>query len=176
VAAGGSRVVVAEQGFDRQNLHWMNTFTGELSNALQCAALALMVHDDDILYFELMERGQTIDRYDSCPGYFEPNASPEQLAPTGGNAELLCRVFDAQARRSEVETILRKSRGSDDGDAYLFESRRHRDLCYALNIPTWAVHFGYHYLSNHYLSNHYLSKQPLPTGLSPDEVVQVGPA
>src|SRR4051812_45065361 len=37
----------------------------EISATLKCVALAAVLHDDDVLYLWLFDRGQALDHYDS---------------------------------------------------------------------------------------------------------------
>jgi hypothetical protein len=43
----------------------------QLSKSLGTYALALVVHDDDLLFYNLEHRGISLDGYNSCPQYFE---------------------------------------------------------------------------------------------------------
>ena len=109
-----------------------------LSAHFKCPVLAVLNHDDDILYFELYENGEKTDEYNSSPAYFseEVDASNE---PIGGNATRLAAVFEANDATS-IEGILRKSGGD-----YVFQTDRHRDLAAALGLPAFAVGIGYTY-------------------------------
>ncbi|MBI3866791.1 MAG: hypothetical protein HY290_33345 [Planctomycetia bacterium] len=41
------------------------------SMALSTYALALIVHDDDLFFYNLEHNGESLDGYNSCPQYFE---------------------------------------------------------------------------------------------------------
>ncbi len=118
--------------------------------------LAIVVHDDDILFFQLYENGEITDDYDSSPGYFDPDAEPS--APVGGDAELLCVAFGT-ANVAEVSEILRKSTYDDDGPDAV---DRHVQLVSALGLPPWTVCAGFNYFSD----------GELPEGLSEGDLLR----
>jgi hypothetical protein len=49
-----------------------------LSSALSCYALTLIVHDDDLFFYNLDRDGRTLDGYNSCPQYFEQERLPDE--------------------------------------------------------------------------------------------------
>jgi hypothetical protein len=105
-----------------------------LSDSLHCPVLAVIDHDDDILWCQLYEDGELTDDYDSTPGYFDALAEPSP--PAGRDAQRLCAAFGASDVNA-VERILRKS--SYDEDGYAFAHERHADLVRALGLPDFAV-------------------------------------
>lgn len=127
-------VVAYDEASDEQNGEAIAVLASHLSRSLHCPVLAVLDHDDDILWYQLYEDGKLTDQYNSTPGYFDPSAKPS--APAGGNAERLCRAFGASDIAS-VETVLRKS--TFDADGYTFAHERHADLVRALGIPEFAV-------------------------------------
>lgn len=122
--------------------------------------LAVANHDDDILWYQLYERGQFVDDYDSTPGYFEAS---EPSPPAGGDAHKLCAAFGVPDAAASVEPILRKSFFAGDDGAYVFAFERHLDLVHALGIPEFAVGTSYDYLES----------GEVPDGLSPADVMRV---
>jgi hypothetical protein len=66
-------------------------FGRALSKELSCSAVAAALHDDDVLYLWLFQKGRVRDRYDSLPGYYDRDASGSP--PAGGNSKLLCTAF-----------------------------------------------------------------------------------
>ncbi len=97
--------VVFDKAIEGQNAEVIEDFGTSLTGRLTCAALASMLHDDDVLYFWLFQNGEVCDRYDSLPQYFDPNAEPGP--PEGGDSELLCLAFGRPDRKERVETLLR---------------------------------------------------------------------
>lgn len=128
-------VVVFDEESDQQNHEVIAELASELSGQLNCPLLAMLNHDDDILWYQLYLNGELVDEYNSTPGYF--NASDEESAmagPTGGDAKKLCAAFGSDAVE-EVEDILRKPWP----DGYMFAVERHADLVAAIGMPPFAV-------------------------------------
>jgi uncharacterized protein (DUF433 family) len=152
-------VVVFDEQSDDQDSGVITELASRLSEELRCPVLAVLNHDDDILWYQLYLSGELADEYDSSPGYFD--ASAESCAPTGGDAQKLCSAFGA-ASVAEVESILRKS--SLDEGGYTFAVERHTDLARALGIPSFGVGAGFRYIAD----------GELPEGLDESEMVRVG--
>lgn len=105
-----------------------------MSAHFRCPVLAILNHDDDVLYFELYENGVKIDEYDSNPGFAEDKLHTE---PSGGNASHLAAAFHVpNSQIQTIEAILRKT-------DYVAEVDRHEDLAAALGIPKFAVGVGF---------------------------------
>jgi hypothetical protein len=150
-------VVVFDEQSDRQDPRVIASLAAELSGKLRCPVLAVLNHDDDILWYQLYTNGELQDEYDSSPGYFDSDAEPSGAA--GGDAAKLCSAFGA-SDTARVEPILRKSAFDDDG--YVFAFERHADLVNALGISPFAV--GTAYAS--------FESDELPEGLSPEDVIR----
>jgi hypothetical protein len=151
-------VVVFDEQSDDQNSEIISDLAHDLSSELRCPVLAVMNHDDDILWYQLYLNGELADEYDSCPSYFDPEAEPS--GPAGGDAQKLCAAFDS-SNVTEVERILRKS--SFDQDGYVFAIERHTELARALGLPPFAVGGGFSYVSD----------GEIPEGLSEDDLLRV---
>jgi hypothetical protein len=150
-------VVVFDEESDNQDQQVISPLATELSQKLRCPVLAVLNHDDDILWYQLYKDGKLEDEYDSSPGYFDPRAEPS--APAGGNAAKLCTAFGS-AKTEDVERVLRKSAFDDDG--YAFEFERHGDLVSALGISAFSVGTAYASFEN----------DELPEGLLANTVVR----
>jgi hypothetical protein len=141
-------VVVFDEESDDQNGEIIAEIATRLSGNLRCSVLSVLNHDDDVLQYWLHSNGELVDDYDSTPAYFEQagdedadDAKISTSDPRGGNADLLCQLFDANTVK-KVEIILRKpSLGGDAG--YVFAIERHQDLVDALGIPSFAVGGSY---------------------------------
>jgi len=131
----GHYIVAFDSVCDDQDAEATQALTSRLSGELRCPALAVIIHDDDVLGYFLFQDGQLIDWYNSCPSYFDFGSSKEPSGPTGGDAERLCAAFGV-GNSQEVESILRKQQGNG---GYVFETERHRDLIRALSLPEVAV-------------------------------------
>lgn len=150
-------VVVFDAQSDRQDTRVIASLAAELSGKLRCPVLAVLNHDDDILWYQLYTNGDLQDEYDSTPGYFDSDAEPS--GPAGGDAAKLCAVFGA-SDPGEVECVLRKS--FFDGGGYAFAFERHNDLVNALGISPFAV--GTAYAS--------FERDELPEGMPPEDVIR----
>lgn len=131
-------VVVFDEASDEQDMEVISGLAANLSAQLSCPVLAVLNHDDDILWYQLYVKGALADEYDSSPSYFDPQAEPS--APAGGDAQKLCAAFGA-SDIAVVERIIRKS--SYDEDGYVFAFQRHADLFSALGLPDFAVGTAY---------------------------------
>ena len=131
----GHYTVAFDSVCDEQNIDGIQALTSRLSRELRCPALAVIVHDDDVLGYFLYQKGELIDRYNSCPSYFDFDSTDEPVGPDGGSADALCGVFGAGGPKG-VEAILRKRPGKN---GYVFETERHRDLVSALSLPDFSV-------------------------------------
>jgi hypothetical protein len=131
-------IVVSEEDSDTQDQEVIAKLAVHLSSSLHCAVLALLIHDDDILWYQLYENGALRDQYDSTPGYFDFSGNSSDLPPAGGDALKLCSAFGS-GDPSAIEGILREPFGGK----YVFAGDRHADLIQQLNLPKFAVGFSY---------------------------------
>lgn len=152
-------VVVFDEQSDDQDSTVITELASRLSRELHCPVLAVFNHDDDIFWYQLYLSGELADEYDSSPGYFDPSAGPS--APSGGDAQKLCRAFGS-ASVAEVASILRKPSSGEGG--YTFAVERHSDLAGALGIPLFGVGAGFRYVSD----------GEMPEGLDESDMVRVG--
>jgi len=67
----GSWSTILEGHFAVQNAPPLSEVARSLSAALATYTLSLMVHDDDVLYYNLFRKGVELDGYNSNPQYFE---------------------------------------------------------------------------------------------------------
>ena len=154
--------VVCDEECDEQDTDVLQELAALLSRELQCPALAVLNHDDDVLLYWLYENGHLADQYDSTPGYFSDDEE-EDVLPSGGDAHRLCRAFNAMDQVAEVEDVLRTPSFSED-EHYLFAIDRHSDLVEALGVPLFSAGLGYTYIA----------LGDLPEGLEPDALRHVG--
>lgn len=149
--AENNYVVVYDAESDTQDPEVITALGQKLSLDLNTTVLAVLNHDDDILFFQLFQNGQVTDEYDSCPGYFEGG----DTNPTGGNATKLAEAFDVQDELA-IERVLRGE--------YAFAVHRHQALAEALHLPECSVGFGYKYLD----------EGELPQGLTEHDLLRIG--
>lgn len=129
----GDFTVAFDAVVDAQDLKAIEALTAHLSRVLDCPALAVIVHDDDVLLYFLYRGGVLSDRYNSHPSYF--GSARKSAGPAGGKAAELCLAFDA-ANSKAVAKILGAAHGRS---GYTLETDRHRDLVSALSLPDCAV-------------------------------------
>jgi hypothetical protein len=75
---GPAWLTVIEASFSVEGTPWISDLSAALAQRLNAYALSLMVHDDDVLYYNLDRGDEALDGYNSCPQYFEKERLPEQ--------------------------------------------------------------------------------------------------
>lgn len=149
-------IVVFDQLSDRQDPSVIEPLGRGLSAKLGCVVLSLIVHDDDILAYELIQDGKVIDEYNSNPSYFDFSAT-EIAPPAGGNVSVLCEAFGVQ-NADQVHQVLHSG-----ADEYVFASDHHKDLVDALEISRYSVGFSHQIIGFDYY----------PDGLSEDAITRL---
>jgi hypothetical protein len=145
--------VVFDEESDNQDQEAIAKLAGQLSANLRSTVLALLIHDSDILWYQLYEGGTLSDQYNSAPDYW--SSKPEPSPPEGGDAGRLCSAFQCKDV-AKVERILHAPFKD-----YPFAGDRHADLVHVLNLPTFAVGYGFRAVALDYL----------PEGLSAEDMV-----
>ena len=130
-------VTVLDEACESQDGEELASLAARLSAVFQCPVLAVLNHDDDILYFELYEAGEQRDEYNSSPSYFDDTV--EDDGPSGGNPALLAAAFGV-TDKERIEAALRSTE-------YVFATERHHELALALSLPSFSVGIGYTYAS-----------------------------
>jgi hypothetical protein len=131
-------VVVFDEVSELQDHELIADLATKLSREFSCPVLAVLNHDDDILWYQLYLGGKLADEYNSNPGCFDSSTPPP--SSRGGDASILCQAFGA-TNIAKVERVLRTSAFAEDGYAFAFE--QHADLVRALQISEYAVGTGY---------------------------------
>jgi hypothetical protein len=112
---------------EAQDLQNLEMLAAELSLRFHCAALAVLNHDDDVLWIGLARDGEWVTTYSS-----------DQLL--SGSPWRLAQEFRALGLLPVVWFLMR-------WPVVLFEIFRHGALASALGLPRATVGFGYTYLS-----------------------------
>lgn len=154
----GNYIVVADEESDDQNTEVIRSLAQSLSSRVGAPVLAVLNHDDDILWYCLSRSGVVVDEYDSSPGYFDSSA--DLSPPAGGNAKILCDAFGSSAVDRVEETLGRATFGDN---RYVFAFERHADLATALGLPSFSVGLGFGCAFD----------GELPEGLSEEQLVWV---
>ena len=145
-------LVVTDKEAESQDVDAVREVGELLSTSLKTQVLAVLNHDDDMLWYGLFDKGRLTDEYNSSPDYFDGGESP----PAGGDARKLCAAFARAGSEKEIESILKKQ-------DYVVAMERHADLVAALGLPGFAVGCGFQYLE----------QGELPEGLAAGDLRQV---
>lgn len=145
-------LLVTDEAAETQEIDAVREVGELLSTGLKTQVLAVLNHDDDMLWYGLFDKGRLTDEYNSAPDYFEGGTSP----PTGGDARTLCAAFGRAGSEKELDAVLKKK-------DYVFAMERHADLVKALGLPEFTVGCGFNYLE----------EGELPEGLSEGDLVKV---
>jgi len=70
-------IIEAHFALHRLGVPHLSDLSNRLSAELTCYALALVVHDDDLFFYNLDRHGKSVDGYNSCPQYFEQVRLPD---------------------------------------------------------------------------------------------------
>lgn len=144
------RVVIFDPAVDELQVGAIDRLGRSLSGVLKCSALAAALHDDAVLRLWLFERGELIDRDDSCPRYFDPRAD-EPAPPAGGNAAALSSAFGRPEREEAVERLLRAALVDGEEPELSGEVERHAALAGELGIPGYVAGLGHSALAGGYV-------------------------
>jgi len=155
-ARNGATVVYDQAIEDGQSE--LKGLAAELSRRHACDALAVMIADDDVLWYGFYRGGRLHHEYDSNPSY-DSGDPPEP--PEGGDAGALAAAFGAGDQAARLEQVLRAPSGEDD---FVFEHERHAEIVRLLGLPDIAVASGYNYIAG----------GELPEGLAERELRRVG--
>lgn len=128
--------VIWDEKCETQDESLIHSLGQKLSSALAAPVLAVLNHDDDILWYALFDSKRKLDEYNSAPGYFEGEVTP----PSGGNAQLLTKTMAPAAVSKSVDQVLR-------GTEYTFALERHSELLAVLGMPLFAAS-GYKYITD----------------------------
>ncbi|HEV3009680.1 MAG TPA: hypothetical protein VGX52_11640 [Burkholderiales bacterium] len=145
-------LVVTDEAAESQDIDAVREVGELLSTSMNTQVLAVLNHDDDMLWFGLFDKGRLTDEYNSAPAYFEGGNDP----PTGGDARKLCAAFGKAGKEKDLDAVLKKT-------DYVVAMERHADLVSALGLPDFAVGCGFNYLE----------EGELPEGLAAGDLVQV---
>jgi hypothetical protein len=99
-------IFVFDKEADAQNQEAIAKLAEQLSASLQSTLITVLIHDSDILRYQLYECGGLNDEYNSTPDYWSPKLRPSP--PKSGDARRLCAAFNWHDV-TEVERILRVS-------------------------------------------------------------------
>src|SRR5947209_8522882 len=119
--------VVYDRRCEEQDVNDLEALTLELSGTLHCAALAVLNHDDDVLWMGLAQNGRWVTTYDSSQSF-------------SGSAIQIALTFKVLGLLPLLWLLMR-------WPFMLFEMWRHTAIAWALGLPNFSVGLGYHYLA-----------------------------
>jgi hypothetical protein len=140
--------VVFERKMDEQKTVAIEALGCSLTKALNCSALAAVLHDDDVLLLWLFLKGEVADRYNSSPAYFDSRS--EHLPPEGGDDLLICGAFQKFPQSPRVRRLLRANVLEDDLPGVPGEQERHAALAAELGHPPFVARLGYYAIAGGY--------------------------
>src|SRR5262245_36740962 len=103
--AKGGWTTLYEEEASHQDDGRIRDLTGSLSRDLKVPAIAFMVHDSDIACYWLYENGQLLDEFNSCPAYFDDDATGDE-PPSGGRADVLVRYCRPGVAKDDIASVL----------------------------------------------------------------------
>jgi hypothetical protein len=103
----GSWTALLEGHFAVKNAPRLSDLAKSLSAVLATYTLALMVHDDDVLYYNLCREGEDLDGYNSNPQYFErARLSEDAVAEQRHNPRPFQALLPDGVRLSDLQALL----------------------------------------------------------------------
>lgn len=125
VADAGDSCVVFDSESERQDTNVLSALAEDLSVSLGAVTLAVLNHDDDLLWFQAYRDGELVAEY----------------ANRGGpvtRVRDLCTALGRPHRALQVWFVLRRP--------FVFQVSRHAHLVRALGLPDAAVGTGFDYI------------------------------
>jgi hypothetical protein len=135
----GSWATILEAHFAVEEAPWLPELAKALSAELRTYTLALMVHDDDVLYYNLCQNGRDLDGYNSNPQYFEiQRLTRESILKQKHDPRSFAPLLPEGVSLAELEELLNRGWWSafnedrldengietSDEQAFLFEGER----------------------------------------------------
>jgi hypothetical protein len=108
--ARGGWISVYPEPTESQDLAVIDDVASGLSKALATTVIAFVVHDSDVFFYQLCERGVVRDRYDSAPGYFDGEDRP----PEGGDPAALLPLCLPGTTEAQLRRVLHEQLSDDD--------------------------------------------------------------
>lgn len=96
-------VSLYEEQASQQDDERIRELGGGLSQDLHIAAVAFMVHDSDMACYWLFDNGQLRDAYNSCPDYFDADATG--AGRSGGRTDVLLAYCRTGVQEEELAAI-----------------------------------------------------------------------
>ncbi len=89
----------------RQDMLRIQQVAQPLSRQLEAPVIAFLNHDSDFICYWLYDKGQLLDEYNSCPGYFDGDVSQEETM--AADCQVLKKYCRADTPIEALEEILK---------------------------------------------------------------------
>jgi hypothetical protein len=130
---------LVSEPLDKQDQKVIDAFGFILTGGAQRKAVAVLNHDDDILTVDVYEDGQRSGSYNSCPGYFKRDPSPEDLKPRLASPEAFARMRPL-LESDQIVRALTDTATTDPWDI-------HSALVSLLGLPHYSIGMGFRYVA-----------------------------
>jgi hypothetical protein len=126
-----------------QNTDRIQEVAQRVSKSLKAVVVAFMVHDSDVLFYWLFDRGKQRDSFNSWPDYFDETA--DEASP--GDCDVFIQYCLPGTDRDELAPLLGSTSGASEdksaGRQFVFEEERLQKLAKMLGISENAVFADY---------------------------------
>lgn len=117
--------IIFDEESDEQDVDILDTLTRDFSEALSCTGLGVLNHDDSMLWLGLYHKGQHLSEFDSSERLgTRPSSFPGAFGVSG-------KIFRTWLILNTPHFL------------FLLETTRHAALANLLDLPRWAVGWGY---------------------------------
>jgi hypothetical protein len=146
--------VIYDRETEEQDFDEIEKFGKTLSKVTNSPVLASVLHDDDVLYLWLFQKGECTDHYNSLPQYFDPDATVSG-PPEGGDSEALCKAFGQTGQEMQLEDLLRANLLDNEHPEIPGELERHQAMLALLNMPAYAAYVTYSAIKARYVAREF---------------------
>lgn len=95
----GGWIAIYDERAESQDVAVLEAMAIAVSRATGAAALTVLVHDSDVLDLRLVERGERVDRLDTCPEFSGPVSATKRAAVAGHPERWAALTSDVEALR-----------------------------------------------------------------------------
>lgn len=114
-------VTIIDQAFDDQRLERIDLITADMSRALRCPAVSLVVAEGEALYLFAWRRGERLDHWCSWPGWYADKPVTDAVkAHWRGHPEALLPLCRPGVSEAQLAAIVRDWSENVDSDRVVF--------------------------------------------------------
>ena len=139
----GAWLTVYSEATESQNDEIMRELASGLSRMFKTEVLGFLVHDSAIAVYWFYRNGESIDEFNSAPGYFSAKIEDLTDTPQGGDIEALLPLCVSGTTRAQLEQVLHPT----DGFPVMAEEIV-TELAKLLGIDEIRASFGFNYFEN----------------------------